>query len=1381
MKKILRMWIMGVLFFAMLWAMCLSCFGADVNYQQKNIEAGQAKYQLLDALCNEHYIKKPDTYEHSIKQNTCLVIQKYVDAIRGLMYSERAQTEDLSGEMQLIYKKGVAAGRLSWIYYSHRETANLPSVKSIYEAKLAVIDSAGAESFFDGGSAEACYTDLFQIIYTEKLKALAEDSDSDTVRAIINSAPASMGSTCKYDEIGSDGEDGGNYKAFYLSVEKSVTEQRNRDKTAIEVLDVFAVLYPEGDAESSTELNAFFNSLSTKNNVSDMNSLMSETVGRLLSGLCSEGCEYRNTYLSHKAAEVCERTMSADGEIASLSELFESHSLRLSAADAKDSLVKYANALAEAGGYGDTERVTLSGITDEFTGVGGELDRAADAEAVQMRLNMAKTRCVWFDIYLDATAAIRSYLGEDSDIEWQADVLYDNTVSEINKGNRSEGGDILSSLLSDTEKMNALIAEAEAESFRTAHKDILIKPDVGVSDKSDIAAALSDGQGLSDAAKALLSDILLSLGEKYKEAISEEIASHVKADGAQSERIAAAEGLVNRVSVLSAMGDGGRFELSELQRMADDILVRSSAIASLYDGYVAEYLPYGTSRFADEAKQTAKTAAEKIAVSDSISGKELSDLAILELLRLAALEKIYSSAEGYEAVPAASALLSSAEAELSALGDRDAILDYTVNRTERIRKEIRLWEIGEAEQRLCELSDRLEDEIEGYEYISKLKKDEILSSLGTLISGALADIGGAEDIQDIRYLLGDAEARLSELTESARGFERAACLAWVKDSLYSSFGKKEDYSSDNYIKILEIISSCEDALSHASDISEYVAIGKGGVINIEAVEDLLEEARRLSGERLTAELDRLMLKKYCYSAEGLASIREIYDHSLAELSALGDISDAPRAQALADERIALMRAVNFQKIYTEEGGLAAAEGYRYPEGYDMSSGYVGAVWAEGGIPSDALLYITEADGADVAELIKKAAKRGLIFEGSQKVDRDILKLLKRCYISAAVNIDLGGALPAGGIYRVSLLIPEHIDRSAFLGVIFLSDDGRVEFHPLTNGASVVEFDTTHFSRYYIVSAGTADLTPWIICLSIIVLCELAFVAILLVRKRKRQAGITLASFILPMALSVRVRNAGAEMAVSVLCGVAVVLSGLIAYLLYDELKYAKKKVTRLKAQSESAGFPSKEKPEYPTEDRKTEKTKAAEEAEPTMDKKDVLFEMAAEPAAQLPEDITEPIQEDITEPIQEDIPEKTEEQIPEDITEDIPEEEVPVMSSVSAEEADALMSDREVTEHQGSKYEDCEVYHGTKKAEINIDTISYAFEDGSVVTLNSLKELGLIPKNIGHVKILARGILDKKLTVVAQDFSRSAEKMILLTGGEPVHTYPSAERGGRSE
>lgn len=73
-----------------------------------------------------------------------------------------------------------------------------------------------------------------------------------------------------------------------------------------------------------------------------------------------------------------------------------------------------------------------------------------------------------------------------------------------------------------------------------------------------------------------------------------------------------------------------------------------------------------------------------------------------------------------------------------------------------------------------------------------------------------------------------------------------------------------------------------------------------------------------------------------------------------------------------------------------------------------------------------------------------------------------------------------------------------------------------------------------------------------------------------------------------------------------------------------------------------------------------------------------------------------------------------------------------------------------------------------KKCIVNIDTLSAHFSAGDTVDILAMKQMGLIPQKWIAVKVLARGILNKPLTVIADDYSADAIKMILLTGGKAL-------------
>lgn len=67
-------------------------------------------------------------------------------------------------------------------------------------------------------------------------------------------------------------------------------------------------------------------------------------------------------------------------------------------------------------------------------------------------------------------------------------------------------------------------------------------------------------------------------------------------------------------------------------------------------------------------------------------------------------------------------------------------------------------------------------------------------------------------------------------------------------------------------------------------------------------------------------------------------------------------------------------------------------------------------------------------------------------------------------------------------------------------------------------------------------------------------------------------------------------------------------------------------------------------------------------------------------------------------------------------------------------------------------------------ATVNIESLN-RFDEGVEVTPELLKDVRLITKDYNGVKILGNGTLDKKLTVKAHKFSKSAEEAIKQAGG----------------
>jgi large subunit ribosomal protein L15 len=68
-------------------------------------------------------------------------------------------------------------------------------------------------------------------------------------------------------------------------------------------------------------------------------------------------------------------------------------------------------------------------------------------------------------------------------------------------------------------------------------------------------------------------------------------------------------------------------------------------------------------------------------------------------------------------------------------------------------------------------------------------------------------------------------------------------------------------------------------------------------------------------------------------------------------------------------------------------------------------------------------------------------------------------------------------------------------------------------------------------------------------------------------------------------------------------------------------------------------------------------------------------------------------------------------------------------------------------------------------AEVNIKDLN-KFDDGATVDVAALKEKGIVKKALDGVKVLGNGELEKKLTVKAAKFSKSAVEKIEKAGGK---------------
>jgi len=74
-------------------------------------------------------------------------------------------------------------------------------------------------------------------------------------------------------------------------------------------------------------------------------------------------------------------------------------------------------------------------------------------------------------------------------------------------------------------------------------------------------------------------------------------------------------------------------------------------------------------------------------------------------------------------------------------------------------------------------------------------------------------------------------------------------------------------------------------------------------------------------------------------------------------------------------------------------------------------------------------------------------------------------------------------------------------------------------------------------------------------------------------------------------------------------------------------------------------------------------------------------------------------------------------------------------------------------------------YTRKEYAIVNVEDLN-KFEDGVTVDYEALKAVGLVKKHLDGVKVLGCGKLEKKLTVKAEKFSKTAQSAIEAAGGK---------------
>lgn len=622
----------------------------------------------------------------------------------------------------------------------------------------------------------------------------------------------------------------------------------------------------------------------------------------------------------------------------------------------------------------------------------------------------------------------------------------------------------------------------------------------------------------------------------------------------------------------------------------------------------------------------------------------------------------------------------------------------------------------QAANRVAEEAERIEQMLASYTYISDKTRDEHRATVRRLLTEfdtALTSMATHEELDDRRDLL---LGTLAELRYAAEEDEKEACRNHAYGEWESRYALPDAYSPTSYESIRALLFDGRTALEETAQISDMLHIRKRILDALSEIPTRLDEAKRDALERLSTIFHALWADADCYSQDAQNRLRQIYDHAVAELQQLQAPSLPEVAARIADEKGALMQGVRRDCIYTE----SYADSQDYPAEHDGErDGLYGSLSASDGIPYDGRFHASLSEASHAESAYQRRLQKGLLTTADGGLaDRALYDTLRDSYLVSGLSLTYSET--PTGLYTVTLLLPAHMRQEPLLGVVAIGEDGSLRFFDCELDNGRLRFRSDTLTDLYIVAQKPLDLWLFIALLTLLLCGEAIAIGILLALRMRRRSRAAVCAW-LPYASSVATARKtlpegglGILIALSVLC---VIGGGILLWLIVEAVSESRAKRADIATLTDS------------------------NENEP-------------------PEDIAENTAEDIAvaEPTA-----KVEDEAPEE-THASP---APTPNDVTVEEADRQLGDEEAKQRIQTKET---VLHAPigKKAEINIDLISRHFRAGETVSLETLKERGLLGRGANAVKILARGSLDKPLTVVANDFSVAAVKMILLTGGEAI-------------
>ena len=1361
---------------------------------------------LRDEKTNAINLLKIENTNAGINTGVNSLLLKYENELYNIS-PEDMKKQNTSELIDLLYQQALSTNEVAKIYFKHFDSYN-PNAESLSaEAQtlknvLEKIGKAGSDGYNADALAEltgssyingGLCAEMQVSIYTQKLNSLlnGDETDSEEVVEKITDAIAQI-KKCQNVDVSSE-----DYQIIFEATKKAVEVQRNQDKAINEIKDVFSILCPNAAIEDNKTIGDIISLIEDDGTteVSEMNDYVKTAITGLMNELSSG--TYVAAYYDGLKLDIADAVASAgDSEIVEISDMLKTHEKDLYRAQAKDDILDYINTKNFTG----DDKKRIDALEAEYNADNGKIDKAYNNTDVDFEVEKAHKRTDLYEQYVDTVEAVKAKNPNADTTD-----IYNHYI---------ESDDLLQSATRENieDRFEDAMAELEIKEFSALYGDVINLPSENVTadDKKDIEDAINALNSLNDKAKndPNIKIDALKLIDIYKAALKAEIDEILSGD--DEIYVSYAQQLKSKIDSLSDKNiDTIIDDISTIVSDADAVIAKADAINEVLDRYFEIVADADYAKFTDAEKtaikKTVTDACDDI-LATAADPADIAENAIVNVNRQQAIARIEAKARENadaalsaevksaidkikaDAISAVNAATDAAEIQNIA---EDAIFDIekefklqlALDSAEELRKNMAdsspyikdaLIEklnnlIDEYKQKIRDVSDKdklmpvwneyadkeaeisnewrtkshaiddlnsenkaAEKEIDGMTGLSAEEKATYKNALKEIYDKACDDIDKAttaeveaiisEALDDIAFIESKAKAN-DEINK-----KYAEALAAIEALGYLNATEKQalkDQATDAH-------NTAKDALKNATDASGVngaksdadgalnTVTSNGASKNDTAKDSQLAEAGKKLEDKHKETVDAIDSTTYLSEGEKQA-LKADADKALAdakqELDAAKGTEDINKAVSDAETEFSKQQtdsAAQNSSAKQNQNTVASSElENKKQEIYD-------AVDQMGYLDSDEKKEIKDK----VDSIFDEALADLTIAESTADIDKaksDALDALDGVSEKAqADNLENAKAQAIAELEASKNEIDAIIDGFKYLDEEqkqALKDELYAEFVAAeqrissADSARAVEVMLTSVldgfktrssqARLQEDEACVDKLTPVMTCLGVIGLIE-AVALVMMVCKKNSMA---MAAFI-PFGMThvaIKMQPVTAWSLTWVMAAADVIMAIFIAYL---AVQLFRQRVLAVEG-------------EYDAQ---------------TLD--DEFFRNDSEPVAQtLPEPEEQPMLEEAE---------------PEEVIEPEPEEVAIVMEEPLTE---VTRKSRKVRRPK------------VRMAIINVDVLDASFAAGDTVTLQALKEKGLVPKNARCVKVLARGTVTKPLTVVARKFSAPAQRMILAADG----------------